>query len=71
MLAEPATSRVATTGQITADKVYNVLLGALNLAQKNFPDMTASEMLVKAREMKAVILPEIESQLVKMATPEQ
>lgn len=59
------------TGQITADKVYSVLLGALNMAQKSFPDMTAGEMLVQAREMKAMIIPEIDAQLIKMAMPEK
>ncbi len=70
MQATPATgSGTFTASQITADKVYSVLLGALNQAQKTFPEMTAGEMLVRAREMKALIVPEIEAQLIKMATP--
>jgi len=61
---------VGGSGQITADKVYNVLLGALNMAAKTYPDKTTPELLVLARQAKSLIMPEIEAQLIKMATPE-
>lgn len=60
----------ATTGQITADKVYRVALGALRNAKEMFPGMTVEQMLEQAREHKDIVMSNIESELLKMATPD-
>jgi len=72
MPAQRATGSVgATNGQITAEKIYKVALGALANLQDMDADMTVSEALVKARENKKMVIPMIEEALLGMATPEE
>jgi len=57
----------STVGQITAKKVYQKTLGALNELAKRDPDMKISDVLEQARTFKPVVLAEIEKALLEMA----
>jgi len=62
--------RVGQGSTITGEKVYSVMLKSLKEVAEIFPDLTMAEALIEARERKEEIIPSIDAELIKMATPD-